>query len=150
MTANKLLVATSLLVASMTGIAAEHVRASSEPEASTTEAATLVTGCVIRFTSTGPAILDDANHRCTGATSVSVLTNGDLQIRTPRSGPIVSLTADEDETLTTRGIMAGASGQGEVTIVRFYSTRTGSAVRADSTTLQGSTSNIWMTWVHSV
>lgn len=107
------------------------------------------TGCVVRFTNSGPAILNDSNHACTGARSVSVLSNGDLMVRSQSRGPVVSVSVDEDETLSSRGVLAGASGARDHTAVRFYSTRTGKQVRADSSVLKGSTSNIWLTWTHT-
>jgi hypothetical protein len=108
----------------------------------------VVTGCVIRFESGGPAIHANSTHRCTGANSVSVEADGDLLIRSDHHGAVISMTAEEDETLSQRGILAGPSGGTGTTIVRFYSTKTGAAVRADSAVLKGTYANLWMTWVH--
>lgn len=118
-------------------------------QASPTAAAAVVTGCVIRFEPSGPAIHANSTHACTGANSVSVEADGDLLIRSDPHGAVVSITAEEDETLARRGILAGPSGGVGTTVVRFYSTRTGAAVRADSSVLEGSYSNLWMTWVHT-
>lgn len=112
-------------------------------------ASAVVTGCVIRFEPSGPAIHANSTHACTGANSVSVEADGDLLIRSDPHGAVVSITAEEDETLARRGILAGPSGGIGTTVVRFYSTKTGAAVRADSTLLEGSYSNLWMTWVHT-
>ncbi|WP_298328565.1 hypothetical protein [Haloactinopolyspora sp.] len=112
-------------------------------------AATQVTGCAIRFTSSGPEIHENASHRCTGASSVRVQADGDLEIRQTSGAPIVSVTVEEDETLSTRGIVAGPSGGTGTTIVRFFATRSKQAVRADSPALQGAQSNIWVTWVQA-
>lgn len=120
-------------------------------EASPANASTgaVVTGCAIRFTSSGPAIHANATHICTGAKSVSVEADGDLLIKSTPRGPVVSITAEEDETLARRGFIAGPSGGVGTTVVRFTSTKTGVAVRADSPLLRGTYSNLWMTWVNA-
>jgi hypothetical protein len=119
---------------------------SSEGQAVT---ATAVTGCVIRFTADGPAIHENSTHICNGASSVRVLSNGDLEISQTSGRPIVSLTVEEDETLATRGILAGGTGGIGTTTVRFFDTRTQTQLRADSPVLRGLYSNIWVTWVQA-
>ncbi|RZS39232.1 hypothetical protein EV193_104448 [Herbihabitans rhizosphaerae] len=109
----------------------------------------LVTGCAIRFEAAGPAIYQNSTHLCTGATSVAVEPDGDLVIRSGTRGPVISMTVEEDETLVRRGILAGPSGGGSETVVRFFSTRTGEPVRADADVLKGTYSNIWVTWVNA-
>lgn len=112
-------------------------------------AAPIVTGCAIRLTAAGPSIIQNSTHRCTGASSVSILPSGDLEIIQTVSAPIISTTVDEDETLSARGILAGASRGGRATTVRFYSTKNRTRLRADSPLLVGAWNNIWVTWVHS-
>lgn len=130
-------------------VAAGVVLASGDgSEAQAAQAAPAVTGCAIRFGSGGPAIHENSTHTCTGATSVSVEGDGDLMIKSTPRGPIISMTVEEDETLARRGIIAGPSGGVSTTVVRFYSTKTGAALRADSSQLQGSNANIWVTWVN--
>lgn len=129
-------------------VAAGVIAATSSFLAAAPDASTVVTGCAIRFTTDGPRIHANPTHVCNGASSVRVLVNGDLEITQTKGGPIVSVTVEEDETLSTRGIVAGPSGGGGRTVVRFYATRSQVPVRADSPALQGSLSNIWVTWVH--
>lgn len=112
-------------------------------------ATTSVTGCAIRFTSDGPRIHENSAHVCDGATSVRVQADGDLEIKQTSGAPIVSITVEEDETLSTRGIVAGPSGGTGTTIVRFFATRSEQPVRADSPALQGGYPNIWVTWVQA-
>lgn len=126
-----------MTVAGATGLAG----ATGNPPA--IETAAVVRGCVIRFNATGPAIFENSSHLCTGASSVSVLANGDLEIVQTVAAPVISVTVEEDETLSTQGVIAGASGGVRTTIVRFYSTQTGQQLRADSPVLQDSSANLW-------
>lgn len=112
-------------------------------------ASSTVTGCAIRFTSSGPEIHENSTHVCNGASSVRVQADGDLEIRQTSGAPVVSVTVEEDETLSTRGIVAGPSGGTGTTIVRFFATRSEQPVRADSPALQSPYSNIWVTWVQA-
>lgn len=122
--------------------------ATGSPE--TNGATTSVTGCAIRFTTSGPRIHENSAHDCNGASAVSVNSAGELVIKQTVGGrPVVSMTVDEDETLSTRGITAGGSGGTGTTRVRFFDTRSGHVVRADSPALQGEFANIWVTWVHA-
>lgn len=111
------------------------------------DATTSVTGCVIRFTSEGPRIHENATHVCNGASSIRVQADGDLEIKQTSGAPIVSVTVDEDETLSTRGILAGASGGVGTTVVKLFATRSEQSVDADSGGLTGG--NIWVTWVQA-
>jgi hypothetical protein len=123
--------------------------ASSNPPV-TDETPAVVRGCVIRFHDTGPAIfreLQPSLHWC--VVGVSVLANGDLEVVQTLAAPVVSVTVEEDETLSTQGIIAGASGGVRTTVVRFYSTQSGKQLRADSPLLQDTSANLWMTWVQS-
>lgn len=122
--------------------------ATGSPE--TSAVTTSVTGCAIRFTVKGPHLHENSAHECNGASAVSVNAAGELVIKQTVGGPpVVSMTIDEDETLATRGIVAGGSGGTGTTRVRFFNTRSGQSVRADSPTLQGDFANIWVTWVHA-
>lgn len=140
-------VAAVAVVAAAVGLV--HYVTNDRPARASSQAVPVVTGCVIRFEATGPKIYANSTHLCTGARSVSVDGDGDLVITSAPHGPIISMTAEEDETLSRRGILAGPSGGVGRTVVRFYSTKTGAAVRADSPVLQGSYSNLWMTWINA-
>ncbi|MGQ0837414.1 hypothetical protein [Actinokineospora sp.] len=132
--------------AAAAGVTVHFSAEASQPAPS---AVTTVTGCAIRFTADGPQIHENSTHACTGAKSVQVLANGDLEITQTRYAPIVSMTVEEDETLSTRGILAGPSGGAGRTVVRFFATRSEVPVRADSPALQGELSNIWVTSVQA-
>lgn len=139
----------TLAIAGLTVAGATGLVGATSNRSATEETPAAVRGCVIRFNTTGPAIFENSSHLCTGASSVSVLANGDLEIVQTVAAPVVSVTVEEDETLSTQGIIAGASGGVRTTVVRFYSTQTGTRLRADSPLLQDSSANLWMTWVQS-
>lgn len=106
-----------------------------------------VTGCVVRFYEAGPTVHVNSTHLCPRVTSVDVDDAGFLVIHRSGSRPIQSVSASPDETLAARGIIAGTSGGGSTTRVRFFDTTTGKTVRADSPALQGPRANVWLTWV---
>jgi hypothetical protein len=106
-----------------------------------------VSGCVIRFHPAGPQIHVNRTHECPGVRSVSVDENGMLVVRRSGAGSIQSVSVSPDETLSARGIVAGASGGVGITRVRFFDTTTGKPLPADSPKLHGPTANVWLTWV---
>jgi hypothetical protein len=107
-----------------------------------------VTGCAIRFDTPRPRIHENATHQCTGADGLEINGAGDLVIYSSTPGPVVSVVAEEDETLTALGIRAGASGGLGVTTVRLYD-QFGGHVRADSPYLRTKTTNLWVLWVRA-
>lgn len=116
---------------------------------------TAVRGCIIRFPSSGPVILDDgalnppAGHVSRGCNSVSVNTTGELVIGTDALVPIISATAQADETLVWRGITAGMSVGNTQTRVRFYKTGYGALeldIAYEYDSLAGDYSNLFVTW----
>ena len=80
------------------------------PDATADKAHPVVTGCAIRFDGPIPRIHQNSTHLCTGAHDVSVTPAGDLVVHSSTAGPVISVIAEEDETLTELGIQAGASG----------------------------------------
>jgi hypothetical protein len=108
----------------------------------------VVTGCTIRFEGPTPRIHANAAHLCTGAYDVGINDDGDLVVYSTIRGPIISVVAEEDETLSALGIQAGASGGTGRTIVRLYDTF-GARVRADSPNLATRYANVWLLWVHA-
>lgn len=107
----------------------------------------LLDGCVIRFMSATPTIATGAHHCSERVTSVFIDGNGDLRINTDPITNVVAATAAIDETLSARGIIAGASVALDNTTVTFYNTATHTKVRPDSASVIGSNSNIFMMWV---
>lgn len=115
---------------------------------------TLISGCVIRFdTDKGtPRIHANYSHTCAGVEKVSI-ENGNVRIDQTRTGaPIVSAIVTADETLVARGIQAGASGGGPVTVVKLYDAKLGRLLnlnsQSDRNRVKGSGSNLWLLWVH--
>lgn len=108
----------------------------------------VTTGCVIRFTTATPAIYTNAAHVNNGCTSLSINANGNLEIRHQVAGPIITMNAEEDETLTRKGIRCGPSGGAGLTIVQCYD-RYGRQVKANSAKIRGAYSNLWMSWVNA-
>jgi hypothetical protein len=103
-------------------------------------------GCIIRLLPTGPVALDDANHDCSPrVTGVSVNAGGDLVIAHGPVATVVSSAVTPDETLIDRNVDVGASVGLTQTIVRFAVN--GTLVRADSATVTGSSSNIFIIWL---
>lgn len=142
MAAGRLTAVAAALAGLLAGVLATPGPAVSEPSG------LLVDGCIVRLLAAGPQILDDAVHECSDRVSgVSLAANGDLVIAHGAVAEVVACTVAIDETLASRGVIAGASAGLSSTIVRFYDTGTGASVRADSTAVVGSTSNIFVTWL---
>ncbi len=118
------------------------------PDATADKAHPVVTGCAIRFDGPIPRIHQNSTHLCTGAHDVSVTPAGDLVVHSSTAGPVISVIAEEDETLTELGIQAGASGGTGTTTVRLYD-QFGYHVPVDSPFLQTSFANLWLLWVHA-
>lgn len=106
----------------------------------------VVVGCIVRFYDTGPEIHENSAHACTWATSVEVDTHGDLLVRSPRFGRVISITVGSDECLAKRNIFGGASnGLGQTTI-RFY--RDTEHVPVNGSLIAGNSCNVWLTAVY--
>ena len=104
----------------------------------------VIRGCAVRLEDNGPYLLANSAHFCTGLTKVRY-TDGWLEVISDSKLPVVSIAVSPDESLVARGILAGASGGGVRTRIRFYSTRTQRVVRADSPALHCPTCNVWVT-----
>jgi hypothetical protein len=94
-------------------------------------------------------LLANSTHFCTGLSKVRYV-DGWLEIISDSKLPVVSVAVSPDESLVARGVLAGASGGGLRTVIRFYSTRTKHIVRADSPQLHCPTCNVWITIVSFV
>lgn len=114
-------------------------------------------GCVIRFDtlsesgkSVVPRIHANETHSCVGVTSVSVdwsdsSTFGDMMLNnTGGPGIVVSVYAEEDESLVQRDIQCGPSGGGQQTRIRCY--RDGVKVPVQSLDMYGPNVNLWVGW----
>lgn len=105
-----------------------------------------VAGCVIRLYPSGPRVHVDKTHTCPYVTDVRVR-DGVLQVERGHAESIQAAVVSPDETLSARGILAGASWARGRTLVRFYDTRADAPIPADDPRLTGSTANIWLVWV---
>jgi hypothetical protein len=114
---------------------------------------TAARGCVVRFdtltpsgASVAPRIHANESHTCVGVSSVSLdWSNGDLIINnTGGSNNVVSVFAEEDETLAQRDIQCGPSGGGTTTRIRCY--RDGVKIPAYSLEMYGPNVNLWVGW----
>lgn len=129
-----------LFVLSVLGLNAALATSPEEP-------ASDVGGCVIRLYDTGPQVHVDSTHTCPFVTDVHVRDDGALIVDRRRAGSIQAVVVSPDETLTARGILAGASWARSTTTIRFYDTTTGTVLRADDPRLHGATSNVWIAWM---
>lgn len=111
---------------------------------------TRTTGCAVRLVDAGPYLHANSQHICDGVSSVSVLDNGDLKFTGLDNAPIVSMTCEEDETLTRAGISCGMSGGSGTAIARLYSSKTGGPIRADHPVVTSPSANLWLTFVHGL
>jgi hypothetical protein len=109
-----------------------------------------ISSCVIRLYTTGPQAYDNASHACLGDPHPSVNGNGDLVITRDAVGAIVSCQANIDESLAARQILAGCSGGGDTSIVKFYKADTGTHAWASGRAVASPSSNVWMTWIEYV
>lgn len=112
----------------------------------------LLRGCVIRFdklSSTGksvqPRILANSGHICVGVQSVTIDWggSGDLLLRdSPSNEPVIVAFAEEDETLTARGIQCGPSGGAVQVRIACYKGTT--RIPGYSKQLYGRYANLWV------
>lgn len=119
-----------------------------------TDATTVAGGCVIRLATTGPWIHANAAHHCTGVRSVGLTPGGKLRLTysDEQVGSVVNVSADPDETLTSRGILAGTSTTTRTLDVQLYDS-SGSRGRAlnltraaDRRRVAGTYANLWVSW----
>lgn len=112
---------------------------------------TVQSGCVIRFDQrtaggqTRPRLYANASHFCVGVVKVyAEYPSGALVIDQQATQPVINISVSPDETLVARGISCGASGGFNVTKVycRDYS----GPVKAYSSKMYGSSSNLWIGW----
>lgn len=102
---------------------------------------------IIRFPSTGPEVLDDANHTPKGVTGVSITTGGLLEIQHDDLINVGHSSVTVDETLVARSIMVGQSQGFTTATVRFYDsyyTRVlNLSIAADYARISHANANIW-------
>lgn len=116
---------------------------------------TVVGGCVIRFDAAGPRIHANPTHHCTGARRVGISADGrvELTFSDEQRASVITLTADPDETLVSRGVVAGATASTRTLYVRLYDTVGNQALdlrrSADRLRVAGSLSNMWLSWTKS-
>lgn len=101
---------------------------------------------VVRFPSTGPVVLDDANHTPIGVTDAAINSNGDLVITHTDLVNVGGFTSDSDESLTERGIFCGASQGFSTATLRCFDSKLNRALELDVATdydrIEGTNANI--------
>ena len=116
-------------------------------------------GCVVRFSDPdgSPSIHANAAHISAGVKSVGIDRHGRLEViqtvTNPGENPVIFAFCQTDETLSARGIIAGASGGTDDTHFTFFDTKLGRKLDLsnynDRMRLQGKNSNVWLGWVHT-
>jgi hypothetical protein len=115
----------------------------STPHPRSASGAVTIRGCAVRL-GPQPYLHTNASHHCTGFRSVRY-DHGWLDVESDSSQPVISVAVSPDESLVARGILAGASGGVFETKIRFYSTRSGKIVPAESPDLHCAVCNVWVT-----
>lgn len=112
--------------------------------------ATATGGC-IRFTEDGPQIHHNDVHVTAGIRELSIDERGRLLILHSAPGAIITMFANADETLVSRGISFGCSGGVGKTIVQAADRDGPLNLRkaADYKRVAGPYSNIWLFWLHA-
>jgi hypothetical protein len=125
----------------------------------------ITAGC-IRFYETGPEWHVNDHHKAIGLIDPTVqpYIDGDGRLAfslvgptgQPNTYPVCSMTVEEDETLTARGVTGGPSGGVTEVRIQFYKNGVNGAdgvpISLDNPThysrIQGPNSNIWFTALH--
>jgi len=112
---------------------------------------TTISGGVIRIDPIKKVYLHtNSTHHSRGIKNVGVdLKTGTVKIVRDNSDAIISISADEDETLAARNIKVGISGGGETTLVFFYQNgrKLNMANKSDFNKVASTTSNFWIQWI---
>ena len=138
------MVAVVVAVGAVLCLAAQTAVNANAPKQGRIDNPLIVRGCAVRLEDSGPYLLGNSAHYCTGFRSVSY-SHGWLEIISDSSRPVVSIAVSPDESLVARGILAGASGGGLHTRIRFYSIRTHHVLPAESPLLHCPKCNVWIT-----
>lgn len=132
--------------ASLLGASAAVTVAPAAGHASISDPAVEVFGAV-RLLTTGPDILNDANHTPYGLTSVEITTTGYLQINHTDLLEVGFASGNADEYLTNKGVTIGISQGFAYARLAFYSSKLGRTLNlnnaSDYASIAASTSNIW-------
>lgn len=113
---------------------------------------TAILGACVRLYDTGPELHTNPAHVALDVASVHVgPDDGFLWIVHASSAPVVAILCSPDETLTSRGITAGASGGTNYSRVRFAEHGVPLDLRdpAHYAKVAGSSSNLWYAVVHA-
>lgn len=105
-------------------------------------------GGVIRFDPDGIYLHANETHHSVGILNAYINHKGDLEIVTESVAPVITASANPDETLAARGIYAGLSVGNQKTIVSF--SQNGRRLNLNSPNdyekISGSSSNVWVSW----
>ncbi|WP_088041580.1 hypothetical protein [Bacillus sp. EAC] len=105
-------------------------------------------GGVIRFDPKGIYLHANETHHSVGIITAYINHKGQLEIITEAVAPIITASANPDETLAERGITAGLSVGNQKTVISF--SQNGRKLNlnnpADYDKISGSSSNVWVSW----
>ena len=111
---------------------------------------TVATGGCIRFTNDGPQVHHNDTHTSSGIREVSINDQGRIEILHTSPGPIITMSANADETLVSRGIAFGCSGGvGRTLLIAAANGKRLDLSQDDHyALLRGTAANVWVHWLH--
>lgn len=136
------------LFATMFGIGASVPFAAAQSRKRLFSSAAVEVFGIIRFPTSGPIILNDANHTPKGLTGVSILASGLLCVTHTDLVDVGVSFVNPDETLVGKGIMVGNSQGFDEARFQFYdASGSGLALNLNNAAhyakLAGTSTNIW-------
>lgn len=141
------------MVAGVAGVQAGEARAADEAHVQRAQSSLDIGGCVIRLNPGGPRIHANSSHTCVGVKSVRITQQGRLQLVYTHWAKGVALTANADETLTSRGIRTGVGGTKRYATITLYDGRLERRLNlrrsADYKRAAGWRSNVWFSSVRA-
>ncbi|MEH6937299.1 hypothetical protein V7056_05465 [Bacillus sp. JJ664] len=132
-------------------IARESATGSSYALSSTqvTKANIVQRGGVIRLGTKGVYLHVNSSHHSVGIKSVKINSSGNLEIATESVTPVISINVSPDETLASKGVIAGASVGNQTTIIKF--SKNGKPLNlkrsSDYSLIASDVSNLWVSWI---
>jgi len=112
---------------------------------------TTISGGVIRIDPVKKVYIHtNSTHHSRGIQSVGIDTRtGAVKIVRDQSDAVITISADEDESLAARNIKIGISGGGLTTLVFFYQNgrKLNMANKNDFNKVASTTSNFWIQWI---
>lgn len=113
---------------------------------------TAASGGCIRFGHDGVYLHQNSSHDSVGIRDLYIDTEGRLVVKHSAPGPVVTMSANADETLSARSITLGCSGGGGTTTITVSKLGKKLNLRDpdDYKLVAGTYSNAWLFWLHCV